>query len=128
MAADESRGGGGQGHDPALDVLTQPQAVLLLVTAGSRDEAERLGEGLVEAGLAAWGSVVPTVHSFFRQEGRLQREHEALLLVKTSSEKSKAAQAYVEEHHGNEAPEVLQIEVTGGSDRYLSWLVGEAGR
>ena len=33
-------------------------AVLLLVTFGGRDEAERMGEALVEQRLAACGSVV----------------------------------------------------------------------
>ena len=51
-------------------------AVILLVTASDRAEAERLGEAMVEKRMAACGSVVPMIHSFFHWEGRLQREHE----------------------------------------------------
>jgi periplasmic divalent cation tolerance protein len=100
-------------------------AVILLVSAGSRDEAERLGEGLVEAGLAACGSVIPGVHSFYRWDGKLQREHEALLLVKTSAARADAAQAHIREHHSYKLPEVLQVNVDGGSAAYLSWLLQE---
>jgi periplasmic divalent cation tolerance protein len=100
-------------------------AVILLVSAGSRDEAERLGEGLVEARLAACGSVIPGVHSFYHWEGKLQREHEALLLVKTSVSRAQAAQDYLREHHSNTVPEILQISVDGGSGDYLGWLLKE---
>jgi periplasmic divalent cation tolerance protein len=99
----------------------------MIATAGTRDEAERLGEGLVEGGLAAACSVIPMIHSIFREKGRLVREHEAMLLVKTSAARAAAAQAYLLEHHSSEVPEVLQLEVAGGSPAYLEWLVREAG-
>ena len=62
--------------------------MLLLVTAATRDEAENLGEALVETGLAKRGSVVPVIHSFWMEDGKLERGHEALLLVTTSSEQA----------------------------------------
>lgn len=100
-----------------------------MVSAGTRDEAERLGEGLVEAGLAACGTVIPTVHSFFRWEGRMQREHEALLLIKTVFDRVEAAQAFLQEHHTYKVPEMLTIDIAGGYGPYLDWLLGQtAGR
>jgi periplasmic divalent cation tolerance protein len=100
-------------------------AVLLIVTAADRAEAERLGEALVEKRMAACGSVIPMIHSFFHWEGRLQREHEALLIVKTTSELSLAAQAELKSMHSYDNPEILEIPVTGGSGQYLAWLVAE---
>jgi len=100
-------------------------AVLLLVTAADRAEAERLGEALVEKRMAACGSVVPMIHSFFHWEGRLQREHEALLILKTTSDKSLAAQAVLKQMHSYENPEILEVLVSGGSGQYLAWLAGE---
>jgi periplasmic divalent cation tolerance protein len=102
-----------------------PQAVLMLVTAGTRDEAERIGEALVEERLAACVSVIPVVHSFYRWEGRLQREHEALLLVKTLAEKSDAVMAFVRERHSYELPEILRVNVDGGLSAYLDWMQAE---
>ena len=100
-------------------------AVLLLVTAADRAEAERLGEALVEKRMAACGSVIPMVHSFFHWDGRLQREHEALLLLKTTSDLSLAAQAELKVMHSYDNPEILEIPVSGGSGQYLAWLAGE---
>lgn len=102
--------------------MTDAAAVLLLVSTGGRDEAERLGEGLVEAELAACASVIPMVHSIYRWEGRMRREHESLLLVKTTTAAAAAAQEYLREHHSYEVPEILRVDITGGLPAYLNWL------
>ena len=98
---------------------------MILVTTGARDDAERIGEGLVEEHLAACCSVVPTVHSFYYWEGQLQREHEALLLIKTVDSRAAAVQEYVRAHHEYQLPEILQLPIEGGSSAYLDWLAGQ---
>ncbi|TMD52198.1 MAG: divalent-cation tolerance protein CutA [Chloroflexi bacterium] len=85
--------------------------VLLLVTAATRDEAENLGEALVETGLAKRGSVVPVIHSFWMEDGKLERGHEALLLVTTSSEQAPKVEAYVREHSSFEAPHIVTLQL-----------------
>ena len=100
-------------------------AVLLIARASERAEAERVGEALVERGLAACGSVVPTVHSFFRSEGRLQREHESLLLLWTSAERSAEAQVELSTLNPNRNVEILEVPISGGSAAYLEWLLNE---
>jgi periplasmic divalent cation tolerance protein len=89
------------------------RAVLILVTTGGRNDAERLGEAL------------STVHSVYYWEGQLKREHEALLLVKTLESRAAAVQEYVRTHHEYELPEILQISVEGGSPDYLNWLADQ---
>lgn len=98
------------------------KAVLILVTTGARDDAERIGEALVVEHLAGCCSVVPMVHSFYYWDNQLQREHEALLLVKTVESKAEAVQEFVRSHHEYELPEILQVPIEGGSSAYLSWL------
>jgi periplasmic divalent cation tolerance protein len=96
-----------------------------MVTAGGRNDAERLGEGLVEARLAACCSVVPTVHSFYYWEGQLKRKHEALLLVKTVESRSTAVQEYVRANHSSELPEIIQLAIESGLPSYLQWLADQ---
>jgi periplasmic divalent cation tolerance protein len=100
-------------------------AVLLISRASDRAEAERIGEQLVERRLAATGSVLPTIHSFHRWEGKLHREHEALLLITTSTERSAEAQAELRALHSHSDPEILEVPITGGSPTYLEWLLNE---
>ena len=99
--------------------------VLLLSTTADRAEAERIGEALVEKRLAAHGSVVPMIHSFFHSEGQLQRQHEALLLIKTSAERSSQAQAELRSLHSYENPQILEVALSGGSAHYIEWLLEE---
>ncbi len=98
---------------------------MIMVTAGGRNDAERLGEGLVEAHLAARCSVVPTVHSFYYWEGQLKRAHEALLLVKTIESRAKAVQEYVRANHSAELPEIIQVAIESGLPSYLQWLADQ---
>ena len=107
------------------------KAVLIMVTTGGRDDAERLGEALVVGHLAACCSVIPTVASVYYWQGQLRREHEALLLVKTLESQAQAVQEFVLSHHEYELPEILQLSIDGGSSKYMNWLekqVAKPGR
>jgi periplasmic divalent cation tolerance protein len=99
--------------------------VLIMVTAGGRNDAERLGEGLVEGRLAACCTVIPMVHSFYYEEGQMKREHESLLLIKTVESRAQAVQDYVRANHSYEVPEILQIAIEGGLPTYLQWLADQ---
>ena len=86
--------------------------IVLMVTAGGRNDAERLGEGLVVEQLAGSCSVVPTVHSFYLADGLLQREHQALLLVRTVVSKREQVVEYLAQHHSDQLSELLELQVT----------------
>jgi periplasmic divalent cation tolerance protein len=99
--------------------------VLIMVTAGGRNDAEKLGEGLVEGRMAACCTVIPMVHSFYYEDGQLKREHESLLLIKTVESRAKAVQDYVLANHSYAVPEILQIAVESGSPAYIQWLADQ---
>lgn len=99
--------------------------VLIMVTAGGRNDAERLGEGLVEGRMAACCTVIPMVHSFYYEEGQMKREHESLLLIKTVESRAKEVQEYVLANHSYEVPEILRITVESGSPAYIQWLADQ---
>ena len=65
---------------------------------------------------------MPTVHSIYYWDGQLQREHEALLLVKTLESQAQAVQEFVLSRHEYELPEILQVSIEGGSSKYMEWL------
>ena len=108
---------------PASKSAERP--VMIMVTAGGRNDAERIGEGLVEGRLAACCTVIPMVHSFYYEDGQLKREHESLLLIKTVESRSQAVQEYVRANHSYEVPEILQIAIESGSPAYIQWLTDQ---
>ena len=85
--------------------------ILLMVTAATRNEAENLGEALLQAGLARRGSVIPVIHSFWMEAGKVERSHEAMLLVTTSMALAKKASAFIRENHSFEAPQIVTLQV-----------------
>jgi periplasmic divalent cation tolerance protein len=95
---------------------------LLYVTAKNEDEAKALGRKLVEKRLAACVNILPRMHSIYWWEGKLDSSDEAVLLVKTTSNKYKQAEAFILSHHSYTTPCVLRLSVDGGSKAYLKWL------
>src|SRR2546426_12643525 len=93
-----------------------------MVTAGGRNDAERLGEGLVVQHLAGHCSVVPMVHSFYYRDGLLQRQSEALLMIKTVSSRSNAVYEYLRKNHAYAVPEIYEVAIDGGSPADLQRL------
>ncbi|MDQ6918906.1 MAG: divalent-cation tolerance protein CutA, partial [Candidatus Dormibacteraeota bacterium] len=89
--------------------------ILLVVTAATRDEAENLGEALLGKGFATRGSVISGIHSFWIEAGKLERSHEAMLLVTTTAALARDASAYITEHHSFEAPQILTLQVADDS-------------
>lgn len=94
---------------------------LILTTAGSQAEAERLAELLVSQRLAACVQVIP-ISSTYRWQGQVHKEAEFLLLVKTRLALYAQVEAAILANHSYELPEVLQIPITAGLGRYLGWI------
>lgn len=96
-----------------------------MITAPRGKKAEILARGLVKERLAACVNVAPAIVSHYRWEGKLHRDAEALLIVKTSTVKLPALIRWIEKNHPYSIPEVLALPVGSGSKPYLKWLAGE---
>ena len=96
--------------------------VVVLMTAGSREEAARLADILIVAHLAACVQIMPQMESIYYWKGEIQREPEFLLLAKTTQEKFQELEHAVRALHTYEAPEIIALPVTAASAPYLDWL------
>ena len=100
-------------------------ALVVLVTAPSAEQAAALARALVEARLAACGNVVPGLRSIYRWEGQVRDEPEALLVLKTTRDRLEALRERQLALHPYDVPEVLALPVEAGSAAYLAWLAAE---
>jgi len=57
--------------------------IVILITAGSVEEGEKIANALVESRLAACANIIPSVRSIFFWEGKTCQEQEVLLVVKS---------------------------------------------
>lgn len=101
------------------------EVLVVLVTAPTAEVAAGLARALVEARLAACGTVVPGLRSIYRWEGRVHDEPEALLVLKTTRDRFEALRDEVLRLHPYDVPEVLALPVEAGAARYLAWVAGE---
>ena len=97
-------------------------AIVVLMTARSREEAVRLADTLVVAHLAACVQILPEIESVYHWEGKVERAAEILLLAKTTRENFTHLEAAVRALHSYETPEIIALPVTGASAPYLEWL------
>jgi periplasmic divalent cation tolerance protein len=96
--------------------------VVVLVTAGSAEEAARIARTLVEERLAACGNVVGPVRSIYRWKDAVEDAAEHLLVLKARAADAAAVEARVRALHSYEVPEMLALPVQAGSASYLAWI------
>ena len=101
-------------------------AIVVLLTAGSSEEASRLAEMLVGAHLAACVQIMPQMESVYRWKGAVHREPEFLLLAKTTASCFDELEREVRALHTYETPEIIALPVTHVSAPYLDWITSNA--
>jgi periplasmic divalent cation tolerance protein len=98
------------------------QAILVLVTAASKQDAGKIGRALVKAELAACVNVLPGLRSLFRWEGRIADEREVLLLIKSRADLFEPLAREVRRLHRYTVPEIIAFPIARGTADYLAWI------
>ena len=97
--------------------------IVILSTCASEEEAAKLARGLVEARLAACVNVHGSMTSFYRWKGRVERDAERQVVIKTTRARIPAVRARLGELHSYDLPEFVVVAVEDGSDEYVKWIV-----
>jgi len=100
-------------------------AILVLTTARSSEEAQALAEFLVEERLAACVSISAPILSIYRWEGTIDRNEERQVVIKTTRHRYAALEARIHAMHSYAVPEILILAIDGGSPAYLDWVSTE---
>ncbi|MGE5657070.1 MAG: divalent-cation tolerance protein CutA [Actinomycetota bacterium] len=101
--------------------MTEVNYGVVLVSAGSRAEAEAIAKSLVESQLAACVSITP-IYSFYTWEGKLYSDDEWQLIIKTNLAQFEMLEEKVRELHSYEVPEIIALPIVAGSVPYLQWI------
>ncbi len=95
---------------------------IVLITCGSREEAEKISKILVEKKLAACVNILSNVKSYFWWEGKIDEADEHLLIIKTKAEKIKELIERVKKIHSYSVPEIISLPILEGNKEYLKWI------
>ena len=96
--------------------------VIVFITGPSVSVIRKIGLQLVKERLAACVNVIPRVESIFYWEGRLCREREALMVVKTTVVRFPKLMKRVKQLHPYTVPEIIALPIVKGSADYLHWI------
>ena len=105
--------------------MPHTDAVVVLTTLASPDEAATLIHELLERRLVACGTILPGVRSLYRWEGKIADESEVVVLLKTRAARVEALEEAFGELHPYRVPELLALPVAAGLEKYLGWIGGE---
>jgi periplasmic divalent cation tolerance protein len=95
---------------------------LIYITAPDRAEAEKIAETVVTEHLAACATVLDGVRSFFHWKGKLCREEETVVILKTIEARSAELTARIKELHSYECPCIAALPIEGGNKEFLDWI------
>jgi periplasmic divalent cation tolerance protein len=98
-----------------------PTHVVVQVTTGSRDEAERIARTLVERRLAASGQVGP-LRTWYRWQGRVHEAEEHRVSLFTRRDRFEAVACAVRELHGYALPQIVAVPLVDGTPEFLRWI------
>lgn len=103
-----------------------PDCLLCLTTCPDAKNAEQMARILVEERLAACVNRVPGVVSTYRWQGQIQNDAEVMLLIKTTRERFTGLRERLLQLSPYTTPELIALDITGGSPAYLDWIAREA--
>ncbi|HWD93617.1 MAG TPA: divalent-cation tolerance protein CutA [Verrucomicrobiae bacterium] len=95
---------------------------LALVTAPDLKTARRLARAALEARLIACANLVPRIESHYWWQGKIERDVEVLLLLKTTASRLAQLEKLILSKHPYDTPEFIVLPLKGGNRRYLEWI------
>ncbi len=96
--------------------------IVIFITASSKEEADKIGNKLVENKLAACVNIVDNVRSLFWWEAKLDSANEVLMVVKSKKSHLSLIIKVVKSLHSYQVPEIIALPIIGGDKKYLNWI------
>ncbi|MDQ6734759.1 MAG: divalent-cation tolerance protein CutA [Nitrospirota bacterium] len=110
--------------EPEKDSQPCPtQAIIVLVTTASEEEATTIGRAVVKQGLAACANILPLKKSIFHWEGQIAEEQECLMIMKSRPALFEELSMAVKRLHSYNVPEIVAMPIVKGSPDYLDWII-----
>ncbi len=81
-----------------------------------------MAQSIVESKLAACCSIIPPVQSVYRWKGKVMKQAENMLVIKTLKERFGDLEKHIVRVHPYEVPEIMAVKIEDGSSSYLDWI------
>lgn len=104
------------------------RAIVVVTTVGTEEQAYLIARELVSRRQAACVNVLPGVRSIYRWKGKICKDGELLLIIKTQEAEFEGVSETIRELHSYELPEILAFNVSKGEKNFLEWIAGSVDK
>jgi periplasmic divalent cation tolerance protein len=98
------------------------RAIVVVTTVGTEEQANLIAREIVARRQAACVNIVPGIRSIYRWQGKICKDGELLLVIKTLEDEFESIAATIRELHNYELPEILSFSVVRGERGFLQWI------
>ena len=102
-----------------------PDICFVYVTVSGKEEALKIADAVVSERLAACANVIDNMTSVYWWEDQLERDNEAVLILKTTETLFSKLEKRVKELHSYSCPCISALPIANVSKEYAAWIVGE---
>ncbi len=95
-----------------------------MTTVAGKEQAEKMATAVLEARLVACVQI-QEITSYYWWDGKINRDAEQLLYLKTTARHYAALEAAIIANHPYDTPEILQVPIERGFEKYLNWMQKE---
>ena len=105
--------------------MKDTNTAVIYITAANDQEAQTIGELLLNKRKIACVNIVPKINSLFWWQGQIESEEERLLIIKTKTSVISEIVDLVKGVHSYDVPEIIALPIIGGNIDYLQWIADE---
>lgn len=104
--------------------MTATPFIVVYITAPAK-KSRAVADAILTARAGACVNVVPGIRSSYRWKGKIARDREVLLVVKTRKALFGKLANAVRRAHPYEVPEIIALPIVAGHAPYLKWIKDE---
>ena len=104
------------------------RAIVVVTTVGTEEQAYLIAREIVARRQAACVNILPGIRSIYRWKGKICKDGELMLIVKTLEGELEGVTDTIRELHSYEIPEILSFNASHGEQRFLEWIAGSVDK
>jgi len=97
-------------------------AMVVITTVGTEEQAFLIAEELVRHRHSCCVNVIPGIRSVYRWKGKVSRDSEYMLIIKTLESELEELATVIREFHSYELPEIINLKIEGGDPDFMTWV------
>ena len=99
------------------------ELTVTFVTSPTEREAVRLARLLLDSRTCACVNIVSPIRSLYHWQGKVEENHEALLIIKTTSQHLSSLKEMVTQNHPYNVAEIVSVKASDVNSPYLRWVI-----